>query len=237
MKAFAKSLRNTILDNRLFKVLLFFLIFMSTLFISNNIINITNIDIDNANEVRIEQLESEIDYLKEIVKTQNDILISLEEKEVASDITVDTVNTEICFNKDNIREASNLNNDSLKKLLEGSYLEELSDTFIYCEQTYDINALFLIAIVDVSTANGTAERMNISNNMTGMGVSELSPNGYIYADKEICVIETARHLCNNYLNSNGLYYEGTSIDDISIHYCPNDTWIDRILNSVNELTL
>lgn len=228
--SFKKCFKETILDNKVFKILILFLVFISTSFFLFGKINLnttaSKLDVANA---RIESLENEVNFLKEQVELQNNMIISMQEENI-----VITEKPEIKMNAENVTEKSNINKEQLELVLSDN-LKPFAETFIYCEENYNINALFLSSIVTISSDNGNAERINITNNMTGLGVTELRPNGFSYETKEQSIIKCAELLANSYINEDGDYYNGLSVRDIGKNYCPSELWVNNIIEISNNM--
>ena len=228
--SFKKCFKETILNNKVFKILILFLVFISTSFFlfSKIDLNTTASKLNIAN-ARIESLENEVNSLKEQVELQNNMIISMQEENI-----VITEKPEIKMNAENVTEKSNINKEQLELVLSDN-LKPFAETFIYCEENYNINALFLSSIVAISSDNGNAERINITNNMTGLGVTELRPNGFSYETKEQSIIKCAELLANNYISEDGDYYNGLSVRDIGKNYCPSELWVNNIIEISNNM--
>ena len=228
--SFKKCFKETILDNKVFKILILFLVFISTSFFLFGKIDLnttaSKLNIANA---RIESLENEVNSLKEQVELQNNMILSMQEENI-----VITEKPEIKMNAENVTEKSNINKEQLELVLSDN-LKPFAETFIYCEENYNINALFLSSIVTISSDNGNAERINITNNMTGLGVTELRPNGFSYETKEQSIIKCAELLANSYINEDGDYYNGLSVRDIGKNYCPSELWVNNIIEISNNM--
>lgn len=228
--SFKKCFKETILDNKVFKILILFLVFISTSFFLFGKIDLnttaSKLNIANA---RIESLENEVNSLKEQVELQNNMIITMQEENI-----VITEKPEIKMNVENVTEKSNINKEQLELVLSDN-LKPFAETFIYCEENYNINALFLSSIVTISSDNGNAERINITNNMTGLGVTELRPNGFSYETKEQSIIKCAELLANSYINEDGDYYNGLSVRDIGKNYCPSELWVNNIIEISNNM--
>lgn len=228
--SFKKCFKETILNNKVFKILILFLVFISTSFFLFGKINLnttaSKLDVANA---RIESLENEVNSLKEQIELQNNMIITMQKEDI-----IITEKSEIKMNAENVTEKSNINKEQLELVLSDN-LKPFAETFIYCEENYNINALFLSSIVTISSDNGNAERINITNNMTGLGVTELRPNGFSYETKEQSIIKCAELLANSYINEDGDYYNGLSVRDIGKNYCPSELWVNNIIEISNNM--
>lgn len=73
------------------------------------------------------------------------------------------------------------------------------------------------------------------NNLTGYAVYEDTSEGETFTSKERCIMETAKLLKTQYLDSTGAYFYGLSIYDVNNKYSqkngePNLEWNTTINN-------
>lgn len=125
------------------------------------------------------------------------------------------------FNKDNLLEVSNASLEDIQRILEGTALYELAPTYLEVENTYGINALFIIALSAHESGWGTSKRAVEDNNLTGFGVFNDNSVGLNSNSKRANIIRTTSWLKKHYLSPNGDYYKGTSIVSINQSYAKN----------------
>ena len=128
---------------------------------------------------------------------------------------------------DDITQKSNLTEDMFECLLPDS-LKGLGYVFYTGEQTYDINALFIMAIINQESSFGTSSLVDDNNNLGGIKGS----NGYRnFESKEECILYMFDLLSRKYIE-NGK----DTIDLVSKMYCvPPDHWANSVTNLMNDL--
>lgn len=167
------------------------------------------------------QVEKEIEadmssVLNEIQKFKDKIQENQEE--------IEQCKIERIFNPNDVTIPSNLTIDEIHKMLEGTNLDQLSETFLECEKEYEINAVFLMSIAAHESYWGNSRRAREDHNYTGYGVFSDYAEG-INADKgEDNIRHTAMKLRENYLNEDGKYYNGVRVCDVHKLYCATGGW-------------
>ena len=109
------------------------------------------------------------------------------------------------------------------KLVTSQGLVGLEQAFVNAENRYNVNALFLVAIASLESANGTI--CFRPNNMFGYGSSG-------YPSKEACIYDVASGLGNNYLRPGGSLYSGKTISDVNKRYASSSTWDEKVSNNM-----
>lgn len=138
------------------------------------------------------------------------------------------------FNPYNLTEKSNIDKDKAKVLLEGSALQTAAGAYVYAEEVYGVNAIFLMALTSHESGHGRST-LAIERNNIG-GVKDSNGNWKYYSDWGECIMHIARFISNSYLNEDGIYYNGKSIWAVNINYCLDSSpWADMINNLAMEL--
>lgn len=116
-----------------------------------------------------------------------------------------------------IEEPCGLSVEELEERLKGN-LKPYAQAFLYAEEDYEINALFLCAVAALES--GWGEHCFRPNNFFGFMTKRE------FRTPEECIDFVAWFLRKNYLNENGKYYRGGTLADIGKIYCPDDgTWV------------
>lgn len=183
------------------------------------------------------------------VVAENDVepRMVAEEHEVSNEVKEKTymevvLPRNLNYNIYDLREPSGVWVEELDVILKDTGLEDISDVLKYCEDTYHVNALFLLALVSWESSYGTSDLAIYKNNLTGyMAYNENSyESAKYFRSKAECVETTARLLAKNYLNEEGAYFEGFGIRDVNKHYCllddgsPDFAWSEGISKVANE---
>lgn len=136
------------------------------------------------------------------------------------------------YNPYNVGQVSNIGQNSLHKILEGTRLQEWTRYFIQGEEKYGINALFIVGLVAEESGWGNSNRSNNgSYNLVGHAVYNNISRGSYFESYAHCIDETFRLIAEDYYNQNGKYHNGKSIWNINKMYSSNKKWSDNI-NSI-----
>lgn len=173
-------------------------------------------------EVMEEILVEEKDFEQEDVIEQEDI--------------VEEVVLEKAFNPNNVLEVSNVTEEDLYKLLEGTGLYDLAPIYVEAEREYGVNALFIASLTAQESAWGRSHRAIYDNNLTGFGVYNAHSEGINSNSKRENILSTTKWLKEAYLNPTGKHYNGTSVWQINMQYCllangkPDYQWAENIVS-------
>ena len=146
-------------------------------------------------------------------------------------------NRVVTYNPYNLLEPSNITREEAYIMLEGTALQTLSNAYVYMEELYGVNAIYLMSLSAEESGWGRSQLAITHNNIGGIK----SSNGWMYfSDWGECLDYKARLLKNQYLSENGDYFNGYSIWNVNIKYCEQNTWADNIssiayglLNKIN----
>lgn len=130
----------------------------------------------------------------------------------------------VSFNPDNLREKSDIKLDQLQDILSGTAFESYAYIFIEAENTYDINALFLVALAAHESAWGTSRLAREKNNLTGFTAYNYDPYncGTTFRTPEDSIMTTASKISENYLTEGGKYFYGYSVESVNTRYAVLD---------------
>lgn len=144
-------------------------------------------------------------------------------------------NNKIIWDSNDITKTSNLSILDMKLALNNTNISNLSESFLNAEKDYQVNALFLRAIVLVESGDGKSDRAIYKNNLTGME-TQINGNtvGITFNNWSDCINSTAKNLRENYINKG---YK--SVYSISQHYCPPNQkkWRKDILSTIDKMEL
>lgn len=114
-----------------------------------------------------------------------------------------------------IEEPCGLSTEELEAVLKHD-LKQYAQDFLDAEEEYEINACFLASIGALES--GWGRYCFKPNNIFGFGRKA-------FDSVPDCIDYVAWYLRKNYLNENGKYYRGGTIDDIAKVYCPGiEAW-------------
>lgn len=157
----------------------------------------------------------------------------IEEVEIAKMIVEEEYEVYPLYNPYNLLEPSNITREQMYNLLEGTALQSLSNGYVYMEEVYGINSLFLVSISAEESGWGTSSLAINNNNIGGIKSSD---GGWAYfSDWFDCLNYKAELLYNEYLSEDGLYFNGHSIWDVNVKYCEGSQWSENLNAIVYEL--
>lgn len=142
-------------------------------------------------------------------------------------------NRVITYNPYNLLEPSNINRDEAYRILEGTKLQTLSNAYVYMEELYGINAIYLMSLSGEESGWGGSNLAMSHNNIGGIKSSD---GGWRYFNSwGDCLDYKARLLKNQYLTEDGDYYNGLSIWNVNVRYCEGTQWAENINQIANDL--
>jgi beta-N-acetylglucosaminidase len=135
----------------------------------------------------------------------------------------------LTFNPNNVEMRSGLSAETLRRGLP-SNMKQMAESIIQVEKQFGVNAIFISAIAKHESGNGTSRAFRDLNNAFGIG-----PHKYFSSHGQ-AVKYFGRLIRNNYLNTNGQYYNGKSVYAISIKYCQDGTdWTGLVQANANDI--
>lgn len=140
------------------------------------------------------------------------------------------------YNPYDLRVRSNLSKEQMHQVLSGTALETLVDAYYWYEQVYNVNALFMMSLNAHESAWGRSSLAISHNNLGGYKASDGSFK-YFNSWGEF-LDENFRLISEEYLDPDGLFYNGVDIFSVNIRYCtePNDlSWSEGINEVAYEL--
>jgi len=154
-----------------------------------------------------------------------------------------TKNDYIVFTEKNIktqdmRKKSELDKNKLSEYMKKfPKLSGIEDTLIEVQETYNVNALLILAIVRLESGNGKSRIAQSKNNLGGIIVSQKSVAVYKSFDtRSDCVIYMAKLLSEKYLTEGGKYHNGYTLTDIAKSYSGSPTkWSDLVKELIYEI--
>ena len=202
---------------------------------ANEKLHLKNLEVTKDNYESIKQLEKLQEELRKS-KEQNKDINSKYDKVKGE---IDRMLEKVSFNPNNVTEPSNATEYHMKKALKGTALSKESASFIEAEKKYKVNALFLAGIVANESSWGTSNRAVSQNNLSGYAVYNDGAKGAYFDSWRESILETAKLLSKDYLNSKGKYYNGKSITDINTFYCqvdgqPDFSWTGIVGTIAND---
>lgn len=127
-----------------------------------------------------------------------------------------------------MREPSNLTPYHLEMALKGTGLEGLGSSFAKAEVDYGVNALCLIGIAWNESAAGTSGFAVSRNNLFGWGAYTEDPSQALsFPSKSDCIDTVAKFLACRYLQEDGLYFGGYTLEGVNKCYAADPYWANK----------
>lgn len=141
------------------------------------------------------------------------------------------------FSSENVKLLSGASPEDIDSKLKGTELEGLGNDFANAERRYGINAWFLTGLAIHESGFGTSRIARDKNNLFGFTAYDGSPyeSATSFSSKGESVDRTARYLSEHYLNPNGKYYNGLSVEAIGKRYATDPNWSGAINSRINSL--
>lgn len=140
----------------------------------------------------------------------------------------------IQVNVNDVSITSGVTQSEFERVLANTGMSDVAWVFSFCEEKFGINGIVLAGLVALESGWGNSDHAIYRNNMTGYNIVSDS-SSYSFASRADSVIATARLLANDYLNPEGRYYNGKSLEAINIKYCANSDWHTKITVIANKL--
>lgn len=113
------------------------------------------------------------------------------------------------FNPYDVTELSNLSKEQLYEVLKETHFVTLIDALYWYEQVYSLNSIFIIGVIALESNWGKSSLAISHNNLSGY----IGKNGeyYYFNSWGESLEETFRLISEEYVNENGLFYNGKSV--------------------------
>lgn len=186
----------------------------------------------NSNQINKKIQESEVksEASKSKLITQNKSENKKEEDRIMN----------VSYSRENVTSISHVTKSEMREVILNTTgaksMVNLSDTFVEVEEKYGVNAFFMAGIVALESGFATSRRAVEDNNLTGYEVYSDNSEGKLFPSQKESILQTARHLSENYLKEGAPYYKGLSVDAIQVNYCPDEDVDKNWEGKVNELS-
>lgn len=182
---------------------------------------------DTTNIIFEERMEEYNRVLKEIENRKAEEARKIEEERLRIEAEAkQKIIDDVCyFNTNDLSEPSGISVQKVYELLKDTTYQtwEIANLLVEAEKReYPVNAIFMISLTRHESWHGKSELAKSKNNISSM------KNGRgdwrYFNSKFECMSSTIDLISNEYLNPNGLFYNGTSMDEVGIYYCEGNLW-------------
>ena len=118
------------------------------------------------------QIQKEIQRQLELERQRQEELERLKQEELERQRAAEEKKKVITYNPHNLLEPSNITREQAYQMLEGKALPTLSNAYVYMEELYGVNAIYLMALSAEESAWGRSELAITRNNIGGIKASD-----------------------------------------------------------------
>ncbi len=120
---------------------------------------------------------------------------------------------------------SGLSEKQIDMIVKNTGLAGLGKAYIDAEAKTGVNALFLLAISIHESDWGHSRIAIKKNNIFGFQAYTHNPSAArTFESKKESIMVVARYLKNHYLDPEGKYYKGLSVEDVNYYYADDPVW-------------
>ncbi len=117
-----------------------------------------------------------------------------------------------------------------------SVLQNSGQYFIEAQQTYGVNAQYLVAHAIIESAWGTSYFAENRNNLFGYMAYTNNPNAAAtFRSVEYDINFQGWFVRNSYLDANGPFYNGPNLDGMNVDYATDPYWANSIARVMSEI--
>lgn len=179
-------------------------------------------ELEEQYRIERERLEKE---RKELIKKE-EAKLQRKNQQIARKVSVNGH-----FANLNLKSKTNFDAETYRRILEGTNLEQIAEALVECEELYNVNGLFLASLAALESGYGTSNIAITKNNITGFQAYDNATHmAKIFSSYSDCILHTAKHLSDNYLNEGGKYYNEPTLAGVNTKYSSSDEWGNKINN-------
>ncbi|MCL6548013.1 MAG: glucosaminidase domain-containing protein, partial [Alicyclobacillus sp.] len=118
-----------------------------------------------------------------------------------------------------------------------SPLTGLGRTFIEAQNTYGVNANYLVSHAILETGWGKSQIALAKNNLFGYGAFDANPgeDAGMFPSVEYAILFQAWEVRQNYLTPGARLYVSPTLDGMNVHYATDPHWADSIASLMGQL--
>ncbi|PWI58166.1 glucosaminidase domain-containing protein [Sulfoacidibacillus thermotolerans] len=132
--------------------------------------------------------------------------------------------------------AAQINNFIAQNAAPNSVLQNTGQYFIEAQNTYGVNAQYLVAHAIIESAWGTSYfAMNRDNLFGYMAYTNNPDAAATFRSIEYDINFQAWFVRNSYLNANGAFFNGPNLDGMNVDYATDPYWANSIARIMSEI--
>lgn len=131
---------------------------------------------------------------------------------------------------------SNIKEETLAKAFKNTKMQGLEKYFIQAERETGINALYLAGLAVHESGWNTSKFANKRNNLFGWQAydNDLDKTKY-FESKGECILFVAERIKTLYLNENGMFHSGYTIESISSRYASDKDHAKKVYKNIEKI--
>lgn len=131
---------------------------------------------------------------------------------------------------------SNIKEETLAKAFQNTKMQGLEKYFIQAERETGINALYLAGLAVHESGWNTSKFANKRNNLFGWQAydNNLDKTKY-FESKGECILFVAERIKTLYLNENGMFHSGYTIESISSRYASDKDHAKKVYKNIEKI--
>lgn len=140
--------------------------------------------------------------------------------------------------RQNVTHLSGATPAEIDAAFEGTALHGMGNAFVKAEKKHGVNAWFLASVATLESGYGTSKIARDKNNLFGFAAYDHAPysSAKHFRTREEGVDYVADFLSGEYLNNDGRYFKGLSVDAVGKSYATDPNWADKVSVLMNQLS-
>lgn len=128
-------------------------------------------------------------------------------------------------------------NAAAQRLRAGCPLSNMGDSFIYAQETWGVNAVYLLAHAALESAWGTSAIARDKNNYFGFMAYDSNPyhSAATFQTGHDCVLYVSAYIRRAYLSEGGRYFRGPTLDGMNRYYATDPMWAVKIARAMQNI--
>ncbi|MER1985754.1 MAG: Ig-like domain-containing protein [Solibacillus sp.] len=145
-----------------------------------------------------------------------------------------------------IRTKTNYTADELNRYIENkmpadSVMQGMGEALIKAQDTYNLNALFMLAFAAHESQNGTSTNAKNLKNIYSLDLRDINPSTYVYTSVEENLNVASEAILEKYLKIGGVYANGALIGNnshgMNVKFATDPYWGEGIAGHMNQIDL
>lgn len=185
-------------------------------------------------EVKVDEMLQKADSLIETAHDSKKYVYDMGKKLYVSkvNVSVSRGGTKANLRNYNLNESFGFSGEDLDIALKGTKLEGIGRYAKEAEDTYGVNAVFIISLAQHESGFGKSRIAEDKNNLFGIGAYDRDPYAcaFSYETKRECIMDFAKLIRKRYFENKELY----DLMEIGSIYSSDDKWAAMVAQMMNE---